>query len=159
MRSGLEKLTNKGQMQVEYYKGAAMLKVIKDTELVPSPALDKLPLDQIIIEGLVLPAFIGMFAHEYDAPQPIRFDLTIDILPLNQADEHNTDNILRYDHIVADIKNILAAGHIDLVETLAEDIAKTCLSYNRAQQVCVTVAKPAAFEEADAVGVRITRRK
>jgi len=136
-----------------------MLKVLKTTEATLSPAVSDLPLDQILIEGLTLPAFIGMFAHEYDAPQPIRFDVTIDIAPLKPADEHDTDNIVRYDHIVADIKEILAAGHIDLVETLAEDIAKACLSYNRAQQVCLTVAKPAAFEEAEAVGVRITRRR
>ena len=89
----------------------------------------------------------------------IRDSVTIDIAPLNAVDAHDTDNIVRYDHIVADIKKILAAGHIDLVETLAEDIAKACLSYNRAQQVCLTVAKPAAFEEAEAVGVRITRRR
>ena len=136
-----------------------MLKVLKTTEATLSPAVSDLPLDQILIEGLTLPAFIGMFAHEYDAPQPIRFDVTIDIAPLKLSDEHDTDNIVRYDHIVADIKEILARGHIDLVETLAEDVAKACLSYNRAQQVCVCVAKPAAFEEAEAVGVRISRRR
>lgn len=136
-----------------------MLKVLKNRSAIIDAAPQDLPLDQILIEGLVLPAFIGMFAHEYDAPQPIRFDLTVDIAPLTLSDEHDTDNIVRYDHIVADIKEILSVGHIDLVETLAEDIAKTCLSYNRAQQVCVTVAKPAAFAGAKAVGVRITRRK
>lgn len=135
-----------------------MLKVLENTGPVVAVAPDDLPLDQILIESLTLPAFIGMFAHEYDAPQPIRFDVIVDIAPLTASDDHDTDNIVRYDHIVADIKEILAAGHIDLVETLAEDIAKACLSYNRAQQVCVTVAKPAAFDEADAVGVRITRR-
>lgn len=136
-----------------------MLKVIKTPGSIIDAAPGNMPLDQILIEGLTLPAFIGMFAHEYDAPQPIRFDVTVDIAPLTASDEHDTDNIVRYDYIVADIKEILAAGHIDLVETLAEDVAKVCLSYNRAQQVCVTVAKPSAFEDADAVGIRITRRK
>ena len=135
-----------------------MLKVLDSAGAPLAKAADDLPCDQILIEGLTLPAFIGMFAHEYDAPQPIRFDVTIDIGPLNPEDKHDTENIVRYDHIVSDIKEILAAGHIDLVETLAEDIARVCLSYDRAEQVCVTVAKPAAFEEAEAVGVRITRR-
>ena len=136
-----------------------MLKVLDNTAAVLASPADDLPLDQILIEGLVLQAFIGVFAHEYDAPQPIHFDVTVDIAPLSQSDDHDTGNIVRYDHIVEDIKEILARGHIDLVETLAEDVAKACLSYDRAQQVCVTVAKPAAFEEAEAVGVRITRRK
>jgi len=137
----------------------AMLKVLDTTGVVIANAADDLPCDQILIEGLVLSSFIGMFAHEYDAPQPIRFDVIIDISPLSGYGGHDTDNIVRYDHIVENIKEILAAGHIDLVETLAEDVAKVCLSYSRAQQVCVTITKPAAFEDAEAVGVRITRRK
>jgi len=88
-----------------------MLKALKNTATSLAQEPQGLPLDQVLIEGLTLPAFIGMFAHEYDAPQPIRFDVSVDISP------------------------------------------------ERAQQVCVTVAKPAAFEEADAVGVRITRRR
>lgn len=136
-----------------------MLKVLENTGAVLAMAPHDLPLDQILIEGLVLPAFIGVFEHEYADSQPVRLDITVDILPLSQSDDHETHNIVRYDHIVADIKEILSAGHIDLVETLAEDIAKACLSYDRAQQVCVTVAKPTAFDEAHAVGVRITRRK
>lgn len=157
--SGLEKDTNKGQMQIRRHEGADMLKVLDNTGASIATAVDNLPLDQILLEGLVLPAFIGVFEHEYGASQSVRFDVTVDILPLGSEGDHQTHNILRYDHIVADIKEILAKGHIDLVETLAEDVAKACLSYDRAQQVCVTVAKPAAFEEADAVGVRITRRQ
>ena len=136
-----------------------MLKVLKNTAADLAQAPQDLPLDQVLIEGLILPAFVGMFAHEYDAPQPIRFDVIVDITPLSSVDDHDTDNIVRYDHIVESIKGILAAGHIDLVETLAENVAEACLAYARAQQVCVTIAKPAAFAEAEAVGIRITRRK
>ena len=56
-----------------------MLKVLDTTGATFSKTAEDMPLDQILIEGLTLPAFIGMFAHEYDAPQPIRFDVTIDI--------------------------------------------------------------------------------
>lgn len=136
-----------------------MLKVIKNTDGIVDAETQDLPPDQILIEGLTLPGFIGVFAHEYDAAQTIRFDVIVDIAPLTATDQHDTANIVRYDHIVADIKDILAVGHIDLVETLAEDVARACLSYSRAQQVCVTVAKPYAIEDAEAVGVRITRRK
>ena len=136
-----------------------MLKVLDNTGTSVATATDDLPLDQILIEGLILPAFIGVFEHEYGASQSVRFDVTVDIIPLSPEGEHEMHNIVRYDHIVADIKKILAKGHIDLVETLAEDVAAICLSYDRAEQVCVTVAKLAAFEEVEAVGVRITRRQ
>ena len=135
-----------------------MLKVLDTTGAAHPKAVNDLPRDQILIEGLVLPAFIGVFEHEYGARQSVRFDVTVDIAPLGPEGEHEMHNIVRYDLIVADIKEILAKGHIDLVETLAEDVAKSCLSYDRAEQVSVTVAKLSAFAEAEAVGVRITRR-
>jgi len=83
----------------------------------------------------------------------------VDIKPLSLQASHETHNIVRYDHIVANIRAILSKGHIDLVETLAEQVAEACLTYERANQVCVTVAKLDAIKDAKAVGVRITRRK
>lgn len=135
-----------------------MLKVYDNKTATLARTASDLPRDQILIEGLVLPAFIGVFEHEYGTSQSVRFDVMVDIAPLGPEGEHQTHNIVRYDHIVADIKEILAKGHIELVETLAEDVAKACLSYDRAEQACVTVAKLSAFAEAEAVGIRITRR-
>ena len=70
-----------------------MLKALKNTATSLAQEPQDLPLDQVLIEGLILPAFIGMFAHEYDAPQPIRFDVSVDISPLSSAHDHDTDNI------------------------------------------------------------------
>jgi dihydroneopterin aldolase len=136
-----------------------MLKVIERSGAILTKNKDDLPRDQILIEALVLSAFIGVFDHEYKSSQKLRFDITVDVSPLTAEREHDVQNIVRYDLIVADIKAILTKGHIDLVETLAEDVAKVCLSYDRAEQVCVTVAKLSAFDEAASVGVRIIRRK
>jgi dihydroneopterin aldolase len=146
-------------METELYEGAFMLKVLENTAVTFAKSYEDLPRDQILIEGLVLPAFIGVFEHEYEAAQSVRFDVTVDVSPLAPRDEPDAQNIVRYDYIVADIKAHLAKGHVDLVETLAEDIAALCLAYDRAEQVCVAVAKLDAFEEAQAVGVRITRRR
>ena len=136
-----------------------MLKVVEKSGTIITKYKDDLPRDQILIEALVLSAFIGVFDYEYRSRQDLRFDVTLDVFPLTAEREHDIQNIVRYDLIVADIKAILAKGHIDLVETLAEDVAKVCLSYDRAEQVCITVAKLSAFDKAAAVGVRITRRK
>ena len=136
-----------------------MLKVLENSGATLAKNKDDLPRDQIIIEALVLSASIGVFDHEYISRQDLRFDVAVDVSPLTAEGKHDVQNIVRYDLIIADIKAILAKGHIDLVETLAEDVAKVCLFYDRAEQVRVTVAKLSAFDEAAAVGVRITRRK
>ncbi len=132
-----------------------MLKVYEN----PASVTLRQPCDQVIIEGLVLGANIGLFDHEYDAAQPVRFDVTVDVEPLEPNASHDSQNIVRYDHIVSDIKAIIGAGHIDLVETLAEQVASACLGYSRAVQVQVGVLKLSAIPEAEAVGVKITRRK
>ena len=85
-----------------------MLKVLENTGLARQPLADDLPCDQILIEGLVLPVFIGVFDHEYESAQSVRFDVTVDITPLGPEGDHDMHNIVRYDHIVADIKEILA---------------------------------------------------
>ena len=135
-----------------------MLKVINTPASASAPATQTdCPPDQILIEGLVLPAFIGVFEHEYEAAQNVRFDVIVDLAPLSGDAEYDLHNIVRYDFIVADIKTHLASGHIDLVETLAEDVASIALDYKRAVRATVTVIKLDAFDEAAGVGVRITR--
>ena len=136
-----------------------MLKVYDNIAAQVAVKAKDLPLDQILIEGLVLDAYIGVFDFEQGKTQPVRFDILVDIQPLTKEASHETHNVVRYDHIIADVKSILSSGHVDLVETLAEQVAKACLSYERASQVSVTVAKLEAIDEAKAVGVRITRRK
>ena len=136
-----------------------MLKVIDTaSSKIASQLKRDLPCDQILVEGLVLMASIGVFESEYHSEQRVRFDVTVDVAPLSGEIDHSMENIVRYDHIVADITAHLKLGHIELVETLAEDIAAKCLSYDRAEHVVVTVAKLDVFDQAAAVGVRITRR-
>jgi len=115
--------------------------------------------DQIFIEGLTLDAFIGVFDHEYDTTQRVRIDLEIDLLPLPKDEEYSTGNIVRYDYVVRDIRRLIRAGHIDLVETMAESVADIVLGYDGVDKVSVRVAKLSAISEARGVGVKIERRK
>ena len=51
---------------------------------------------------------------------------------------------------------LVASGHIELVETLAERLAADCLDHPRAVRVRVRVRKPEAIEGAAAAGVELT---
>ena len=135
-----------------------MLKIINTADpLAKALTQSELPPDRILIKGLILPAFIGVFEHEYEAAQNVCFDVTVDMAALTGNTDYDLNNIVRYDYIVADIKTLLAQGHIDLIETLAEDVAKIALAYPRAKQVTVAAIKLDAFDEAKGVGVEITR--
>lgn len=115
--------------------------------------------DQIFIESLALDAFIGVFDYEYKSAQAVLIDVVIDLSPLKDMDAYSTANIVRYDFVVRDIRALINAGHIELVETMAENIADIVLSYERVTKVAVKVLKPSAIKEAAAVGVKITRVK
>lgn len=57
------------------------------------------------------------------------------------------------------VSEIVRRGHIDLVETLAEDIADFCLGLDCVEEVTVRASKPDAIASAKDAGVQITRAR
>ena len=115
------------------------------------------PFDRVFVHDLVLDAEIGVYSHEKGVTQRARFSVDIDVKPADAAIEDQIDRVLDYDTIIAIIKSILAEGHINLVETLADEIATRCLEHPRAASVKVKIEK--LDKEPGAVGVEIVRRR
>ena len=67
------------------------------------------------------------------------------------------ENVVCYEEVVKKVETIVSAGHINLVETLAEDIAAACLEDARVFVARVRVEKLAAIKNAASVGVEIER--
>jgi len=115
------------------------------------------PYDRVFVHDLVLDAEIGVYSHEKGVTQRARFSVDIEVAPSGEAVEDQISRVLDYDMIIAIIKGILAEGHINLVETLADEIATRCLAHPRAAMVRVKIEK--LDKEPGAVGVEIVRRK
>ena len=115
------------------------------------------PYDRVFVHDLVLDAEIGVYTHEKGVTQRARFSVDIEVTPASQAIDDQIERVLDYDMIIATIKTILAEGHINLVETLADEIATRCLSHPRAASVKVKIEK--LDKEPGAVGVEIVRRR
>jgi dihydroneopterin aldolase len=113
--------------------------------------------DRVFVHDLVLDAEIGVYSHEKGVTQRARFSVDIEVKPADEAIEDQIDRVLDYDAIIAIIKTILAEGHINLVETLADEIATRCLQHPRAASVKVKIEK--LDKEPGAVGVEIVRRR
>ena len=113
----------------------------------------------VFVEGLTLEASIGINPAERRHRQPVVIDvgLTVDVTP--PLDSENIADTVSYDEVVDAARRIVAAGHIDLVETLAERIAAAALENNKVARVRVRVAKPAIIPETKAVGVEIERQR
>ena len=115
------------------------------------------PFDRVFVHDLVLDAEIGVYSHEKGVTQRARFSVDIEVAPTGEAVEDEISRVLDYDMIISTIKGILAEGHINLVETLAGEIATRCLAHPRAALVRVKIEK--LDKEPGAVGVEIVRRK
>lgn len=114
-------------------------------------------LDRVFVHDLVLDAEIGVYTNEKGVTQRVRCSVDVDVKPAKGALGDDIGRAFDYDTIIHGIKSILARGHINLVETLAEEVAAHCLAHPRAATVRVRIEK--LDKEPGAVGVEIVRAK
>ena len=108
------------------------------------------------MHDLVLDVEIGVYTHEKGVTQRVRFSVDVDLIPTDTLND-DIRQAFDYDTIIEGIKAIIARGHINLVETLAGEIATLCLAHPRAQSARVMIEK--LDKEPGAVGVEIVRAK
>jgi dihydroneopterin aldolase len=119
----------------------------------------------MFIRDLVLPAAIGVYAHEHGVTQRVRINIDLAIADdggakMSRAAVGADDlgRVVDYEAIVDKTRAIVAAGHVQLVETLAERLVESCLSDPRILAARVQVEKLDVFADAGAVGVAVERR-
>ena len=110
---------------------------------------------RVFVQNLVLPARIGIHPHEREMAQRVRF--TVDLAVSRGPAPADISEVVSYEDVVLGIKRLLAAGHIDLVETLADAIADFCLLDPRVLSARIRVEKLDVFPDAESVGVEIER--
>lgn len=114
-------------------------------------------LRHVFIHDLVLEASIGVLAEEKQIRQPVRINLDLSVC--DPVDDLRDDlaNVVCYEQMAQKIRAIIDAGHLHLVETLAEKIAVMSLEDPRIRRVRVRVEKPKAVAGAACAGVEIER--
>ena len=112
---------------------------------------------RIFVRDLVVPCLIGVHRHEKDGRQRVRINLDLDVAEDEAAHGDRLANVVCYEEIVSAIRRITDAGHINLVETLAERIAEYCLRDPRVRMARVRIEKLDVFADAGSVGVEIER--
>ncbi|MBI1245462.1 MAG: FolB domain-containing protein [Alphaproteobacteria bacterium] len=112
---------------------------------------------KVLIGDLVLPTMIGVFKREKLRPQRVRFNIELGVVDRPPRQDRPSE-IVCYDRIVKSVRALVAEGHVNLVETLAERVAELCLAAPSALYVRVRVEKLDIYPDAAAVGVEIERR-
>lgn len=116
-----------------------------------------LGLRHVFVRDFVLTASIGVYEHEKAAPQRIRLNLDLAVREGGVDPGDRLENVVCYETVLNRVRAIVLAGHVNLVETLAERIAEACLEDSRVRRARVRVEKLDVFPEATSVGVTIER--
>lgn len=117
------------------------------------------PRRRVFLRDLMLEAEIGAYESEYGRTQPICINLSMEVVEPIQPLSDDLSDVVCYNKISQGVADIIAEGHIKLVETLAERIAALCLSHAMVLSVTVCVEKPNAIDAARGAGVEIIRVK
>jgi dihydroneopterin aldolase len=111
----------------------------------------------VFVRDLRLDAHIGVHKHEKNSAQPVRINIDLTVAEEAGYRGDRLKHVVDYEKVVDKVKAIVAGGHLNLVETLAERIAQACLEDRRILAIRVRVEKLAAIAEAVSVGVEIER--
>ncbi len=114
-------------------------------------------LRRVFVRDLVLSCLIGVHRHERDGKQRVRVNLDLDVEDTGEMVGDRLVNVVSYEDLVEELRALAAAGHINLVETLAERIAEVCLDDRRVRRARIRVEKLDVFADAASVGVEIER--
>ncbi len=115
-----------------------------------------LKITHVFIRNLELLAHIGVYGHEQGKPQPVRINVDLGVREPLELDD-KLERVVNYEAIMMKIHTIVAKGHINLAETLAERIAAAAFEDARVLSARVRVEKLHALAGAESGGVEIER--
>jgi dihydroneopterin aldolase len=122
----------------------------------PAPATIAHSDDKIFVKDYIKDAHIGIYAEEKGVTQQIRLTVDAFLAPGVVSTVDEMVEVPSYTDIIDAIDHLIGRGHINLVETLAEDIATMLLGDTRIGGVRVLVEK---LERGPVRGVEITRTR
>ena len=116
-------------------------------------------MDKIILTDLRIDAVIGIWDWEKRNPQTISIDLEmqIDIKKTSQSD--SIGDALDYKAVSKRVKQFIQGSQFNLIETLAENVAKIILEEFDVQWLQLRISKPFAIRDSNNVGICIERTK
>src|SRR3954463_8724052 len=103
---------------------------------------------RIFVRALVVAWEIGAFRHERGRRQRVRVNVELSVAETHRAVDEDVRSIVSYDDVVVGIRRLAQAGHVNLVETLAERIAAICLADRRVAAARVRVEKLDVYPDA-----------
>ena len=113
--------------------------------------------DVVFVKGLKVEAVIGVFAWERAITQPILIDIVLETDINKAAQSDDITDALSYKEVCDDVSAWCKELKAELLEHLAVALIDRLFAHYNCQKITLSVAKPTAIKDADAVGIQITR--
>ena len=115
-------------------------------------------MDRIFLRGLKVEALIGIWEWERRIKQVVSLDLEMATDVRKAAASDAIDDALNYKEIAKRLIGFVSESQFQLVETLAESLAKIVVTEFQVSWIRLSVSKPGAIEGSDDVGIIIERK-
>ena len=128
--------------------------MVQSSSVSPFPADEPLRCERlsVFVRGLEVQAGIGVYDHEQGRLQTLVIDVTLELEPRPLERLGDTIN---YETVAEAARAIAAEGHVGLVETFADRLARACLDDRRVMRATVRIEKPGALSAVIAPGCEI----
>ena len=115
---------------------------------------------RIFLRNHVVPVRIG--AHDFEKTQAQRVVFNVELFVPYELSTPQSDDlaeVVDYDFVRELIAARIHQGHVELQETLCDDLAAQLLAHPRVQAVRLSSNKPDVYPDCEAVGVEVFRMK
>jgi dihydroneopterin aldolase len=129
----------------------------KTRNIIHHVASGKSRLRHVFVKDLKIDARLGIHQEERLRSQRIIVNIDLSVKEGSNPISDDIRNVVSYEIVVKKVERIVAEGHVNLVETLAELIARECLKDRRVMGARVRIEKPDIIANATSVGVEIER--
>jgi 7,8-dihydroneopterin aldolase/epimerase/oxygenase len=124
--------------------------------------MDTLTLEcrRVFLRDHVVPVHIGAHAFEKGVKQRLVFNVEL-FVPYTHStpkDDQLTE-VVDYDMVREVIAKRVALGHVELQETLCDDLAAQLLAHPQVRAVRLSTQKPDVYPDCAGVGVEVFRMK
>jgi dihydroneopterin aldolase len=117
-----------------------------------------LQLDKVFLRGLKVDTVIGIWDWERHITQTVSLDVEMATDARRAADSDAIASALNYKEVAKRLIQVIEGSRFELVESLAEAVAKIIVQEFGVPWVSISVAKPGAVEGSREVGIMIERR-
>ncbi|WP_420467285.1 dihydroneopterin aldolase [Panacagrimonas sp.] len=116
-------------------------------------------MDKIFIRSLRIDTIIGIYDWERTLQRPLVFDLELGLDTRQAASSDHVRDAVDYAAVSDTVREIAITLKPQLLETLAETIARTLFERFAILSLRLSIDKPGAIADVKGVGVEIDRRR